>query len=286
MTQENDRPFSERCGYVRKAMQIESMDAALKNGLWNAFLQHVWDRYPLGRNTQYMASFCENLWQGHFKERRDDFNKFKNPYSPEPGYNWYLWLNAFRSRFDGSDWYEVYDFLEFVGIQCPRMSSGPFMEACNVTLERERAAYRFVGGRIAPITNDLEIETIDSAIEEREGPAVHIRNALEKLSDRKTPDYRNSIKESISAVESQARITMRDETATLGVLLTSLQRERGLPAPLKKAFSTLYGYTSGPSGIRHGLVSEGTEVGFDLAKFMLVACSAFVNFIAASAEET
>ena len=284
MTQENDRPFLERYGYAHKALQIESMDTALKNGLWNAFVQHVWDSNPAGPNVASMTSFCENLWGDHFKEKEDDLRRFEGRSFYR--YNRDYLRTEFRNRFDGSNWYEVYDFLEFVGINCPSMSQSPFMEACNVTLERERAAYRFVGGRIAPITNDLEIETIDSAIEDREEPATHLRDALKQLSDRKTPNYRNSIKEAISAVESQARITMRDEKATLGPLLIKLERERGLPKPLKEAFSKLYGYTSGPSGIRHGLVSEGTEVGFDLAKFMLVACSAFVNFIAASAEET
>jgi len=46
------------------------------------------------------------------------------------------------------------------------------------------------------------------------------------------------------------------------------------------AFDKLYGYTSDADGIRHALLEEVT-LDFDDAKFMLVACSAFVNYIRA-----
>jgi hypothetical protein len=42
--------------------------------------------------------------------------------------------------------------------------------------------------------------------------------------------------------------------------------------------SALYGYTSDSSGIRHALQDE-PNLDFVDAKFMLVACSAFVNYL-------
>jgi hypothetical protein len=49
---------------------------------------------------------------------------------------------------------------------------------------------------------------------------------------------------------------------------------------LSKAFESLYGYTSDANGIRHALMDAST-LGFADAKFMLVCCSAFVNFLVA-----
>ncbi|VAX31463.1 hypothetical protein MNBD_NITROSPINAE05-986, partial [hydrothermal vent metagenome] len=43
-------------------------------------------------------------------------------------------------------------------------------------------------------------------------------------------------------------------------------------------FSSLYGYTSDEGGIRHALM-ESENVDFNDAKFMLVVCSAFINFV-------
>lgn len=48
---------------------------------------------------------------------------------------------------------------------------------------------------------------------------------------------------------------------------------------LKNAFSNLYGYTSDTGGIRHALSEDNLEVTMEDAKFMLVSCSAFINYL-------
>lgn len=53
---------------------------------------------------------------------------------------------------------------------------------------------------------------------------------------------------------------------------------------LEKAFSSLYGYTSDASGIRHALMDEH-NLHFEDAKFMLVACAAFISYLVAKASE-
>ncbi len=50
------------------------------------------------------------------------------------------------------------------------------------------------------------------------------------------------------------------------------------PIRSKEAFNKLYGYTSDKSGIRHnGGVDENTT--FEEAQYMLVSCSAFLNYL-------
>ena len=51
---------------------------------------------------------------------------------------------------------------------------------------------------------------------------------------------------------------------------------------LKAAFVKLYGYTSDADGIRHAILDE-PNVDFDEAKYMVVVCSAFVNYLASKA---
>ena len=48
---------------------------------------------------------------------------------------------------------------------------------------------------------------------------------------------------------------------------------------LKSAFNILYGYTSDAKGIRHAGDIGGPSATFEEAKFMLVACCAFVNYL-------
>jgi hypothetical protein len=190
---------------------------------------------------------------------------------------WLSVLQFLRQYFFKCEWYEVYDFVEFVANNYPPRKDG-FIKACNKVLEQEVSAYRFVDGLVSPITDKVEISEVDRALE---GPAdpvrTHLRRALELLSDRVNPDYRNSIKESISAVESLAATTV-GEKGTLGQLIKKLEDEIGLHPALRTAFSSLYGYTSDENGIRHAIL-ELQSLGFEDAKFFLVVCSAFVNFV-------
>jgi len=98
------------------------------------------------------------------------------------------------------------------------------------------------------------------------------------MSDRQNLDYRNSIKESISAVESICKIVTNDDKATLGKALKIIEDKHGLHAALKGSLSQLYGYTSDADGIRHAMLGESNLSYID-AKFMLVACTNFINYL-------
>ena len=153
------------------------------------------------------------------------------------------------------------------------------MAACNHIFEREMGAYRFVDGQITKIVEEEEIKSIEKAIAEGETlVAKHLRRSLELLSDRFNPDFRNSVKESISAVERLASHRTGEKHGTLGQLLKKLESRIELHPALKNAFSSLYGWTSDDSGIRHALAEKETA-DFEDAKFMLLACSAFINYV-------
>jgi hypothetical protein len=77
-----------------------------------------------------------------------------------------------------------------------------------------------------------------------------LQRALQLLSDRKAPDYRNSIKESILAVESMARVVAENEKATLADALKALEKSKKLHTALKDGFGKLYGYVNDEQGTR------------------------------------
>lgn len=275
--------FSERYGYkpIREIIQIESMDEPLRNGLWSLLQMHCWDNvrtvkrglsrgyYLSGYGNEKIQSLCDGLWFHYFKKPLDTLDD-----------NWSNVLETLRKYFFKCDWNEVYDFVEFVGNNYEQYQfKENFIQNCNHLLEKEMSAYKFVDGVITRITEQQEINEIEQAIETSAGPVnTHLRRSLELLSDRNSPDYRNSIKESILGVESLVSITLKEEKGTLGQLLKKLESEIGLHPALKTAFSNLYGYTSDEGGIRHKL-TEAENIDFNDAKFMLVVCSAFINFV-------
>lgn len=158
-------------------------------------------------------------------------------------------------------------------------------EIVNIHLQQEYVGYRFLDEQITPISDDLEIEEIEQALNNPYAPVYeHLSKANKLLADRNSPDYENSIKESISAVEALCEILtgIEGKAASLGKMLKKLE-DNGLEihSGLKSAFNMLYGYMSDANGIRHAGDIGGPSSTFEEAKFMLVSCSAFVNYLLA-----
>jgi len=230
--------------------------------------------YYLANNRDVEILFGR-LWHSYFKKPLDTLPR-----------QWPDARNHIRRYFFDCQWHEVYDFIEFVANQYPvESTNSKFMDSCNFLLEGEVSAYRFVGGKISQITSEEEIDEIETAL--KRAPTTtktHLKRALDMLSDRKSPDYRNSIKESISAVEAICKQITNDTKATLEQALKEIEKKTGLHPALKKAFSNLYGYTSDTQGIRHALMDE-PNLDFEDAKFMLVSCSAFINYLITKASK-
>jgi uncharacterized protein with PIN domain len=154
----------------------------------------------------------------------------------------------------------------------------------NEVLASELSAYRLVAGRVVPISSEQEAQAIEKAIEQTRGPysnaAEHLQQAVNLLARKPVPDFRNSIKESISAVEAISAVITGDTRATLGDALKVIGSRAPLHGALRSAFDKLYGYTSDADGIRHALMEEANLEQED-AIFMLVACSAFVSYLIA-----
>ncbi len=75
------------------------------------------------------------------------------------------------------------------------------------------------------------------------------------------------------------------EVKTLGDALKELNTKNKIHLALCEAFSKIYGYTSDKNtGIRHSIF-DGTDCipDFTDAKYMLVACSAFINYLLSKA---
>lgn len=272
--------FSQRKGFrpASKLAQRDGMDADLRATLWNLLTLDYWnnfvgrDEYTY-RSDEVAGSNLEPLifaiWHFYFKEPLDTIERY-----------WVNCLRQLRDYFFNAKWFEVYDFVEFIAEYGSSTMKDKFIETCNHNLEAENSAYRFVNGMITEITSQEEINEVESALAKADpfpGVAIHLSSALSLMSQRTNPDYRNSIKESISAVESLAKHIAKDATASLGAVLKKLEASKKLHPALKSAFTSLYGYTSDGHGIRHALMDESNLTKAD-ARFMLICCSAFINY--------
>lgn len=267
--------FSERFGHraPRRELQVDGIDGPLRNSLWNVLDEHVWSvsgfTYRSARfGKPHIFPFSAVLWQDFFKLPMD---KRSNTGSDI--------LKTIRAFFfaDATEWWAVYDFLEWT---LNHQHNPSLVDAVNAVLERELSGFRFVGNAISPITDAQEVAALNAALADDDFPGVraHLAAALQHLSDRKAPDYRNSIKESISAVESMAQVVAGAPGATLGDALAAIERSGKLHPALKKGFSSLYGYTGDADGIRHGMM-DLPNLGAADAKFFLLSCTSFIGYL-------
>ena len=275
--------FSQRKGIrpLAKAIQRESMDDELKNQLWNAISAAVWNQWtdPHAIPGEH-ERVVKRVWSLYFKHPLDTLPAYDPSYSPSA-------YKIIREYFFKGKWWETYDLLEFLLKNSPHLWSSNLKDWANGVLETENAAYRIVGDEIVEITDDYEIEAVETALTKGiKHSRTHLSCALELLADRKKPDYRNSIKESISAVESASQVVAGKANATLGDCIKAIQKNGTMHQSFEQALHKLYGYTSDSGGIRHALTDESNNPSYADAKFMLVSCASFVNFLWTKAAES
>lgn len=281
--------FSERYGHVpvRSVLQIDSVDNGLRNRLWNLICTTFFasapdysggrDDYLRFADNREVYHIFKNLWHNYFKQTTDSF-----------GTSYFEALTKLKKYFLDSEWYEVYDLLEFLADSSAHPGVRErFIDSVNPLLKEELSGYGFVSGRIVPVTSQEEVAAIEQALalpDSLKPVREHLHQSLTLLAKRKQAHYKNSIKESISAVESLCNIIVKQGKATLGTALNAVEKQPKLHAGLKQAFQKLYGYTSDAQGIRHALMEEPT-LDIEDAKFMLVSCSAFVNYLVVKAQK-
>ena len=271
--------FSQRIGASPTAtiVQLDAMSSALRHSIWNFIVS--------------LFNEGESGWWSIAELSAQFF--FKLPVDELPGYNFRRrdWI---KDLFYKLQWYEVYDYVEFVVEWHDRAKNRSVSQRerlrtiLNSIFSEEVSGYRFINGELAPISNPEEVAAIEGALamSSRTGLAgahAHIKAAIELLAKRPAPDYRNSIKESISAVEAITKQLGTPESQGLSGALAELGKKIPIHGALRSALLSLYGYTSDEGGIRHAMLEE-PNVGFDEAKYMVVSCSAFVNFLAAKAQ--
>lgn len=279
--------FSQRKGIrpLKKSTQREAMDGDLRNRLWSALHLCIWNKhrsyksYDSREDVELLKALTSLLWVSYFKYPLDTMPDFAQ--APRKSA-----LQIMREYFFKAEWSEVYDFLEFV-IRCaPEPWAKDLADLSNTFLEDENAAYRVVNREIVEITDEHEIGAIESALSSAtSGAATHLSRALELLSDRRSHDYPNSIKESISAVEAVAQTISGMPDASLGECLGPLTDKGCLHRDFRQVLGRLYGYASNEGGIRHARSDDTTEPSFADAKFMLVVCSSYVHYLVTRAAE-
>ncbi len=277
--------FSERYGYVKPQDAIirEMMPESVENSLCTLF-----DKWRKDKNAVIPLCKIEvEVWCYHLNNRLDDIYK---TYGGQKEV-----VIPFLQDYD-IPWHQKLSLIEFIlrTIRKQIQISNDETKQKKVNLlvylhryinsefKRLHYGYTIINCTITPITSEQEIQAIIKALGKKEDPVQkHLNLALQHFADRENPDFCNSIKESITAVE----VLCRDltEADTLGRALDILvKKEIRIHPILKSGMHKLYDYTNQPEvGARHGMMDVTSDYipSFDEAYYMLVSCSAFINYL-------
>jgi len=263
--------FSDRNGFekINQEIQIDNLDERTRTRIINL----LDDVFLIIRELEKKSEFKKYAYRKIFVITKDDIPATIHDIR-----------NVIANHIKTNCWQlnDIFTFLEevFKWLKTNTPLGNKFYDYANTIFTEECVGYRFVDGIIVRITDENEINTIEQVLNCPYSVCKkRISKAIKRLYDRENPDYENSVKESILAVESICNIIMRTDNTELGKALKKVE-DSGIkihPA-LKDAFIKLYGYTSDENGIRHcGGIDSVTS--FEEAQYMLISCSAFVNYL-------
>jgi hypothetical protein len=268
---------------IPKIIQFDTFSSETRIVLFNAVIRIL--HHQIVTLNLNVDELCKNIVEDLFNEVFDSFDhKFYNLTADI--------LKLFK--------YEPYDsVLTMIEFLCQLVYESPeqcrirnhydvfFMDSylntydvMNDCFENEFLGYRFVGDQIIKITNKDEIATI---VESTKTPYDNVNESISKsislLSETSKKDFENSIKESVLAVEQLLNIILKTEGVTLGKAMEQILAKAEIDEHLRDTIKSIYKYASNSNGIRHGNNKEKKTVSFEEAKFILVLCSATINYL-------
>ena len=275
-----DATFSQRHGFeeLPQPMRLEEISGDLRREVWNAVRQLLRTFERQGPERRYFHADGRRLLErvlGRFAKRAED--------EVSTDHRGVMALCK-RIVMEG-DFNRVLDFLEIAIDEHGR--STEFATAVESLFERHVAAYRLHASgshcRFFPSSSEAQGRAIERAMETLRdgsmgGATTHLQNAAGHINAGRFAD---SVRDSIHAVESAARVLSPEDSRTLTPALSALERAGVLKHPaLRSAFAKLYGYTSDEQGIRHPLLESGAaDVGLEEALFMFGACASFAAYL-------
>lgn len=272
--------------HFRDVIQTTEFDDISRVSLCNCMYDFMYYTFEIRYNpscclhpeqtSSFETDFCKNMIRNVFHEY--DEHGYSDAYS------WNSIYFSIKDVIASAPYNEVLDIIEYIcNLLEPCSGTATVYQKFNNLFEQECIGYRFVSKQIVPITDESEAQEIGQACQTPfDGARAQLQKALGFLSDREHPDYKNCIKESISAVESVCKVISGNEKAALKDALNSLiANGMNIHGSLKSAILALYGYASDEGGIRHSERETESTVTFEEAKFMIVTCSAIVNYLVA-----
>ena len=299
----NDKPFSVRMGFAPDSVQTDRLDSETFARLQDVITERLdlQDHMVAHEVATNFFALRQPFSNGYILIRGDITIECIPAFiSQVPT----MVLSYFVER---KMWAMLFDLVEFILAQCEdrcwprdlgqRMTAAKaaglrkkFTSEVNEVLTRMNVGYRLSAGKFVPVHSREEVEAIETALSgPYAGARTHMQSAVALFSDRKNPDFANTVKEAITAVESiVGELTGKEIKAGLhqlakdgvlpdGFLVPGKDGKPRKENPFVTALEKFWTYANHTS--RHARKKGVSPPDRDTARFLLVTCASLVNYI-------
>ncbi|SFF54761.1 hypothetical protein SAMN05216283_1094 [Sunxiuqinia elliptica] len=186
---------------------------------------------------------------------------------PPDNNNWSEYPNIddeVGQHLDYCEWYLVYDIIETIIQKLNPQDKATFTNEINEYFITNGIGWKIVNDQIETRGDDvfeIAVKTVEAVLEiaELQTAKIEIREALNDLSRRPTPDLTGAIQHSLACLECVTREFTGDKKSTLGDLMKKFPG--AIPPPLDQAVTKIWGFTSEQGRhLREGKAPEYLEV--------------------------
>ncbi len=140
-------------------------------------------------------------------------------------------------------------------------------------------------GLITPITSPAQIASIEQAFDHAATANLasvheHLKKALGFYSHRQKPDYANSVREAVTALESLVKLLTGTDTVDMGKVKQLLNLEND--PKLASSIVSLWGYASEKPGVRHAATGDEKPPTASEALLVLSTSASLVSYLIAT----
>ncbi|ANI88270.1 hypothetical protein A9P82_02490 [Arachidicoccus ginsenosidimutans] len=195
--------------------------------------------------------------------------------------NWSQYPNIYnevKEHLDSCDWYSVYDIIEAIIQKLDSHEKEEFTNEINEYFIINGIGWKIVDEQIETRGDEVfetAITNVVSVLEtaKLQTAKTEIKEALNDLSRRPTPDITGAIQHSLACLECVTREIIGDKKSTIGDLMKKYPG--AIPTPLDQAVTKIWGFASEQG--RH--LREGQEPEYLEAELIVEVTSAIAVYL-------
>lgn len=196
-----------------------------------------------------------------------------NNWSEFPNIDWEV-----GQHLENCEWYLVYDIIEVIIQKLNPIEKDTFINEINEYFITNGIGWKIVNGQIETRGDEVfetAVKKVVSVLDvaKLQTAKTEIREALNDLSRRPTPDITGAIQHSLACLECVTREFTGDKKSTLGDLMKKYPGV--IPSPLDQAVTKIWGFTSEQG--RH--LREGEAPEYLEAELVVEVTSAIATYL-------